>query len=518
MKVNIICMICLAAIVLSCKTDKNQEDSEAKEEVVKEKKILNDNDPDETLEESSREEKVTDRLRSKEEEYLEWSIEQGNLTINSSLEEIPMNFQAVGTSKLRRHIQYNERSFIEDVLLDYLFKSRDDSRLASRRLGVAKAEQIDTVLQRFFEISLSELNLIKILPSTETIYHTDYAKNLVDFKIPENILDHTNSGKSSDNFKTIVNLFKQRQLKKAPRFLTNAKTARDKFYNLNPSWYGSDSESGNTYVDSRKTYIYLPLGKLAFADRVVAHQLGMPEGDNTEGVLGEPNMSLEKFTIGDPRICNIGTKGILTIEFTNNALTDVNGPDLYVFEMGRIEPTNLEISTDGNNWLSVGKIEGGTAMVDISGTAKKGETYNYVRLTDLDTFSTVPGADVDAVAAIGGAIRLNLNSAVLFNTGKFQLKESASEELNKLVATIQEYSKGTIIVEGHTDNVGNPINNKILSENRAKEVRNYLKEHLSSHYTYQVKGYGENQPIAPNDTDENKQKNRRVEILVIPSK
>ncbi|HAT66117.1 MAG TPA: OmpA family protein, partial [Flavobacteriaceae bacterium] len=104
-------------------------------------------------------------------------------------------------------------------------------------------------------------------------------------------------------------------------------------------------------------------------------------------------------------------------------------------------------------------------------------------------------------------------------TGKFQLKESASSELNKLVTAIKEYSKGHIIVEGHTDNVGNPASNKTLSENRAKEVSAFLKSKLSStNYTFEVKGFGENQPIAPNDTPENKQRNRRVEILVVPIK
>ena len=158
-------------------------------------------------------------------------------------------------------------------------------------------------------------------------------------------------------------------------------------------------------------------------------------------------------------------------------------------------------------------------MVDIKDFVKPNETFTYVRLTDLDTPSQLPGADVDAVAAIGGALRLNLDSAVLFDTGKFQLKESASSELNKLVTAIKEYSKGHIIVEGHTDNVGNPASNKTLSENRAKEVSAFLKSKLSStNYTFEVKGFGENQPIAPNDTPENKQRNRRVEILVVPIK
>ena len=97
------------------------------------------------------------------------------------------------------------------------------------------------------------------------------------------------------------------------------------------------------------------------------------------------------------------------------------------------------------------------------------------------------------------------------------IKKSATEELAKLIDTIYEIPKGTIIVEGHTDNIGNPSSNKILSENRAMEVSNFIKNKLSKKYTFEVKGFGESQPIVSNDTLENKQKNRRVEILVVPS-
>ena len=156
-------------------------------------------------------------------------------------------------------------------------------------------------------------------------------------------------------------------------------------------------------------------------------------------------------------------------------------------------------------------------MVDIEGKTPKGATFNYVRLTDLETTSTVPGADIDAIGAIGGALRLNLDSSVLFDTGKFQLKENATTALEELVSAIAEIPKGTIIVEGHTDNVGDPSSNQTLSENRAQEVASYLKKKLLANYNYKVMGLGETQPLVPNNSDENRQKNRRVEILVLPS-
>jgi outer membrane protein OmpA-like peptidoglycan-associated protein len=340
---------------------------------------------------------------------------------------------------------------------------------------------------------------------------------MLEENIPKPIASHLASGKASPKFKNLTEFYYQEQNGRAKSFIQKSAEARSKFYKENPGWFGEKSESGNTYVDSRNQYIYLPLGSLSFADKVISHQLGSPAGSNTQGSINKPDFALERFDHADPRICNLGTSGILTLEFTDNAIADVNGADLYIFEMGAIEPTNLEISKDGKTWIEVGKIDGGTAKVDIAPFIKKGETFNYVRLTDLKTFSDLPGADVDAVAAIGGALRLNLDSAVLFDTGKFKLKESASGELKKLVDAIKAIPKAKIVVEGHTDNVGNPASNKTLSENRAKEVSNYLKTKLSSSYSFEIKGYGDSQPIAPNDTDRNKQKNRRVEILVIPN-
>ncbi len=76
------------------------------------------------------------------------------------------------------------------------------------------------------------------------------------------------------------------------------------------------------------------------------------------------------------------------------------------------------------------------------------------------------------------------------------------------------------MIEGHTDNDGDETYNMELSEKRCISVKNRLIDIYgeNSLYELETKPYGESKPRVPNDSDENKQQNRRVEITVIPPK
>jgi len=178
----------------------------------------------------------------------------------------------------------------------------------------------------------------------------------------------------------------------------------------------------------------------------------------------------------------------------------------------------LEISKDGTDWIDVGKISGGTAQVDIGPFVEANEPYYYVKLTDLNTKSEIPGADIDAIGAIGSAIRLNLNAAVLFDFGKSELKSEGLTLIKELTNQIASFEKARITIEGHTDNVGDDQSNLNLSLQRAKGVAAVLSKNLDSNqFTFREIGQGEKKPLVSNDTVENRSKNRRVEILVIPN-
>ena len=104
---------------------------------------------------------------------------------------------------------------------------------------------------------------------------------------------------------------------------------------------------------------------------------------------------------------------------------------------------------------------------------------------------------------------------VYFNSGKSTLREESSKELNKLVDFVS--GKKTLVIEiaGHTDNTGNPAANLKLSQDRANAVREYLISKGVPADRVKAKGYGDTQPRAANDSDLNRQRNRRTEVRVI---
>ncbi len=119
-------------------------------------------------------------------------------------------------------------------------------------------------------------------------------------------------------------------------------------------------------------------------------------------------------------------------------------------------------------------------------------------------------------------IVLQVDESILFDPGKAEIKEGSIDILNTISKIIEE-TDNDIVAEGHTDNV--PINtakyksNWELSTARAMNIVKYFIENKNISPTrLSVKGYGEYNPIAPNDTPENRTKNRRVDILIVEQK
>jgi hypothetical protein len=99
-----------------------------------------------------------------------------------------------------------------------------------------------------------------------------------------------------------------------------------------------------------------------------------------EVAVGPPDFS---GNVDDGSFVSLGCNGVLTLQFTDNALIDVEGPDLYVFEVGpMVEAMSLEISEDGATWIDLGVISGGRAEVDLAGLVPAEASYRFVRLTD----------------------------------------------------------------------------------------------------------------------------------------
>ena len=104
---------------------------------------------------------------------------------------------------------------------------------------------------------------------------------------------------------------------------------------------------------------------------------------------------------------------------------------------------------------------------------------------------------------------------IFFDLNRYDLKPTSEAELEKLVQLMKENPTLVIQINGHTDDIGKPADNLVLSENRAKAVVNFLiaKGIVSKRLSY--KGFGSNQPVADNNTEAGRAKNRRTEVKVV---
>lgn len=121
-------------------------------------------------------------------------------------------------------------------------------------------------------------------------------------------------------------------------------------------------------------------------------------------------------------------------------------------------------------------------------------------VVDLD------GCEVEAVIELQG---------VHFDFDKATLRPEAKVILNEAAALLEQHERVVVEVAGHTDSVGTDQYNQGLSERRAIAVRDYLIEQGVRASRLTAVGYGESRPVATNDTDEGRQQNRRVELVVL---
>jgi len=104
---------------------------------------------------------------------------------------------------------------------------------------------------------------------------------------------------------------------------------------------------------------------------------------------------------------------------------------------------------------------------------------------------------------------------IYFDFDKYDLRPTSFRELNNLYKYLKKNKNAKILISGYTDNYGTDDYNEILSCNRAMAVLNYLRSKGISGDRLQAKGFGENYPIATNKTSAGRQKNRRIEVMIL---
>ncbi|MDA3901689.1 MAG: OmpA family protein [Spirochaetes bacterium] len=130
----------------------------------------------------------------------------------------------------------------------------------------------------------------------------------------------------------------------------------------------------------------------------------------------------------------------------------------------------------------------------------------------------ISDADMDRIRKTLNSIHfeevLLISDTILFKSGSSTILESSYEELDKIVAILNE-KKVSIRIDGHTDNVGSDAKNQQLSFDRADSIRTYLIEKGIDADRLTAAGYGASQPVTDNLTKEKRAQNRRVEFIVV---
>jgi outer membrane protein OmpA-like peptidoglycan-associated protein len=108
-------------------------------------------------------------------------------------------------------------------------------------------------------------------------------------------------------------------------------------------------------------------------------------------------------------------------------------------------------------------------------------------------------------------------TGITFDTGKTTIRPESATQLDLVTDFMKHKKSARVENSGHTDNAGNARANKGLSARRAQACRSYLVSKGIEGQRITAIGYGAERPVAPNDSEENRQKNRRIEVTELPA-
>jgi outer membrane protein OmpA-like peptidoglycan-associated protein len=147
------------------------------------------------------------------------------------------------------------------------------------------------------------------------------------------------------------------------------------------------------------------------------------------------------------------------------------------------------------------------------------------------TYLSLGGADVAATVSVTNEPKQNIKltlrykrppprtpfvlKGVTFDTGTASIRSESFSRLDLVVDFMKRRKSAVVEISGHTDNVGKPKTNKALSMKRAQACRSYLISNGIEGDRITAIGYGGERPSVPNDSEENREKNRRIEVVEV---
>lgn len=179
-----------------------------------------------------------------------------------------------------------------------------------------------------------------------------------------------------------------------------------------------------------------------------------------------------------------------------------------------------EAKTNSEGRARINNLYAGLVIADFSakGFINKTQAFDVIAGEDGEEYEVWLDPLENVKVEIEGKSLMEGESIVLnniqFKVASSELLKEGKTELNKVVNLMKQYPKIEIELSGHTSSEGDAKMNKELSLKRVESCRKYLSDNGISEDRISVIGYGPDKPIAPNDTEENRSKNRRVELKI----
>ena len=260
--------------------------------------------------------------------------------------------------------------------------------------------------------------------------------------------------------------------------------------------------------------------------------LGYPINTPGDDIYFILNASSTRAYLSSSRRGSLGDKDIFQIEFPENYWSSTN--DNYsevvilkgkVLDMITQKPLEAEVLIIDNIADSItAQFKSNAKTGEYKVALESGRNYGIVIQKEERLFHSeninIPKGEFREIKKDVKLQKIKMGSRlvlknIFFKSGSTDLMESSYSELNRLVRFLKRFNTLQFEIAGHTDNIGSPLSNKKLSESRAKAIYTYLINNGINSKRLTYKGYGDSEPIADNNTEEGRQKNRRTEFKII---
>ena len=241
-------------------------------------------------------------------------------------------------------------------------------------------------------------------------------------------------------------------------------------------------------ADGKKGYYAFEERRNSRLDRSLIYQFDIPEQvqvrNRSNYVTGKVYDAVSRKPIG----AGITLYDIIDDRIVNSVVSDPETGSYYI------------VLTEGSEYA---------LYVNKKGYIFKSLGFNYGKNNTLDPIT------IDVyLEPIRVGVATTLNN-IFFNTDEHQIQPKSETELRRVIQFLKENPEVNIEIGGHTDNVGSAAYNKQLSERRAQAVYEFLVKAGISPDRLRARGYGQDRPMVPNDSEENRQRNRRIEFSIL---